>query len=488
MDTITFESLGGAPTEQPDAIGLTDIGFFAAGVGEPLTAGLGYTDFGFSVTMGGAAPEAPIVPGTLVMDLPFSIAYSFGPEAMVPATGETDVGFSAFGFGAGAYGATVMAFEPFGVSYNENDVAPPPSFSGGSQMAEQVLVLSESMTLLDTAVMNIVLSFRAAISSEYEGEAGVAESLLLAAALDAVYYIAVAQGISLATADTATPRALERVVETMLLAGLVETQAEALSAIIEALAAADAADAVSRAEVLEQVALAGVVSASFRAASALVEQLSIGASIVNTGTMVAAVNESMALDDAIATELEAFEAITEGLAFVLRLHLDTGEYIAWSLGTTNKQLSKYTNYPCNSFAKLGRVYLGCTDEGIFQLDGTDDDGEQINARLRGALTDMGTLAMKRNTTAYLAYSAPTGLILRTITTTKDGDKVAHTYRLKAQPAGAIREGRIKLGGGVASMMWGWEIENVDGGPLELHALQFKPIVLERKMRGKNGGT
>lgn len=486
MDTIIFESLGGGPAEAPAGEGSTTLGFDAYGFGESLTSGIGFTSFGFTTTMGGGVPDAPIVPGTGVTSIAFTHEYSFGPERLIPGGGETAFAFEPYGFGDGAFGNTSFAFESFGTG--GDGAWPPPTFLDDTAFMPEGVVLSEAMELFDTAVVNVVLDFRAAIESAAEGETKVAEELMLSAALGVVYRISLAEGLTLADADTATPRMLERVVEVLLLEGLVASQADAISAIIEALAAADAAEALSRADVTESLAIGATVAMSFRAAQALVEQLAVGASAVNTGTMLARVDEAVAAGEALATELEAFEAITQGLAFVLRLHLDTGEYIAWSIGTLNKQLSKYTNFPFNSFAKLGSLYLGCTDEGVFRLDGEDDAGEDIAARIRGAMTDMGSLAMKRNPHAYLAYSAPTGLILRITSIARDGEKEAHVYRLKAQTTGDIREGRVKLGGGPRSVLWGWEIENVDGGSLDLHALQFQPVVLERKMRGKNGGT
>lgn len=486
MDTIIFESLGGGPTEVPAGEGSTTLGFDAYGFGEPLTSGIGFTSFGFSTTMGGGVPDTPIVPGTGVTNIAFTQVYSFGPERLIPGGGETAFAFEPYGFGDGAFGSTSFAFDSFGTG--GDGAWPPPTFLDDTAFMPEGLALSESLTLFDTAVVNLVLGFQAAIDTAAEGETKVAEELMLSLALDVVYRIAITQGLSLATADTATPLMLERVVDTLLLEGLVESEADAISAIIESLAAADAAEALARADVTEQLAISGAVSAAFTAAEALIEGLLVAAAPVDTGSMVAVVSESVSLSEGVATELEAFEAITEGAGFVARFHLDTGEYIAWSIGTNNRQLSKYTNFPFNSFAKLGDLYLGCSSEGIFRLDGPNDDGEAISAKLRGAMTDMGSLGMKRNPYAYLAYSAPTGLILRTILVDEAGDQVEHVYRLTAQPTGNIREGRVKLGEGPRSVMWGWKIENVDGGELELHALQFKPVVLARKMRGKNGGT
>ncbi|MGD9643800.1 MAG: hypothetical protein AB7V08_13805 [Elusimicrobiales bacterium] len=489
MDTIIFESLGGAPTELPGAEGMVDMPFQVFGYGDPIEGALGFTTFGFTIVTDGADPAPPVVPAVGLTDMPFTVAYSFGPIYLLPAEGETGVPFEATGFaGPGAFGLTDMPFEPYGTSVTDDDTAPPPTSADDSAFAPERLALSDSIKLFDTAVVNIVLGFQSAIESAADGETKVAEELMLSLALDVVYRISIAEGLSLAAADTATTQMLERVVDTLLLEGLVSSEADAISSIIEALAAADAADALSRADVTEQLAISGVVASSFTAAEALVQGLLMAAAPVHTGTMVAQVNEAVGLAEGIATELEAFEAITEGVGFVARFHLDTGEYIAWSIGTNNRQLSKYTNFPFNSFAKLGDLYLGCNSEGIFRLEGASDAGEDISAMLRGAMTDMGSMAMKRNPYAYLAYSAPTGLILRTILVNEDGEQTEHVYRLRAQPTGNIREGRIKLGEGPRSVMWGWKIENVDGGELELHALQFKPVALARKMRGKNGGT
>lgn len=485
MDPILFESLGEDPTPPPPSAGGGRVGVFGYGYESLAGGGIGSGRVAVRQNNDPPEPEAPNF-GTGTGRIGLAQAYSFGPEMLPSASGSGRVPVSAFGYEGAEFGGGRIAVRAYGQT--DGDVSHPPTFAEDSVSIIERLAGAELLDSSETARVSLVLAISQAIATEAEQENSVNEEFTFADALDAIYYILVSHGLSVGDAATASPRTLERVVETLLMEGLAASQAEALSAIVDALAAAAAADALARAEVTELLQIEDVVLDAFTAAQAQIERLSMAAMPVDTGTMVALVSEGVVLGEAFATELEAFEAIRQGVAFALRISIDTGEYVAWAVGTQNKQLSKYTNFPFNSFAKIGGVYLGCTDEGIFRLDGDDDDGDDIHAKLRGAMTDMGSLAMKRNPHAYLAYSAPTGLILRVTSIAEDGEKVMHTYRLKAQPTGGIREGRIKLGEGPRSVMWGWQIENVDGGALELHGLQFLPVVLERKMRGKNGGT
>lgn len=493
VGTIVATELDPTATPAVPCVGVGHVPVAAYGF-PSLESAIGFARFrvGIPLRPRPLHPEPrPLVPIHTVV--PFSV----GAVGMMPAVydaieSQITVPVRATGNESDTFAAITVPVRAGGLSLSveesEETEAPPPLFLDDSVAVGEVESAFGTEGLFDVAVVRRVLGVGNPITTQAEGANAVQEDLAIAEALSVIYRLALSEGVSLAAAATATPRALERVVERMLLLGLVESEAEALSSIVDALAAAAVAQPGGHETITEAAGLADAVASAFIGAEALIDRLSAGVAVEHTGLMVAAVTEAMGLATTLTTELDAFNLIQEGAAFVIRLALDNGHYIGWSLGAQNRQLSRYTNFPFNSFCKLGGKYLGATAEGIFELTGADDDGEPIAAKLRGAMTDLGSLAMKQTPLAYIAYSAPTGLILRTITTENDdGDKVAHTYRLRAQPAAATRQARIKLGRGVKSVFMGWEIENVDGGTLDLKALQFLPITMARKIRGENGG-
>lgn len=483
MPTIEFESLGGGDTEGLPAEGSGEILLFGSGF-DTLESGFGYI-------------EIPILQGPVAFDVGDPVAnigegvidllqgYSFAPIRYEPASGDGEILLYGQAYWTPNFGEGVVELFGEGLSSVEGDEAPPPVFlEDALYVAEQLLLGSESQES-ETAVIRALLAFGVSPATLIDSSQKVVEELMLGVALDAVYLILVEEQLSLLDLPEATPRAYQRVVERLILTGLADSEAEAFTAIVEALTLKALDDAMNRVEVTETLELSGEDSHRYEGVIQQIEALAFSATETDTMTATVIVTESVTLSVTDNPLLEAFNTVRESLGFVLRMNLGNFEYIGWSYGTGNAQLSKYTDFPFNSFAELDGKWLGSTPEGIFEIGGADDDGEDIAVKLRGAMTDLGDMSMKRCGVAYLYYSGSNGLIFRTITTSETGDKVAHAYKLNPQPANAVREGRVKLGQGVHSVLWGWEVENVDGGSLSLDGMEFVPILLQRRMRGKN---
>jgi hypothetical protein len=73
------------------------------------------------------------------------------------------------------------------------------------------------------------------------------------------------------------------------------------------------------------------------------------------------------------------------------------------------------------------------------------------------------------------------LALKTIAT-DGGAKVERWYELREKPADEVRESRIKLGKGVKSRYWQFELVNVDGGEFEVDQLHLMPVMLSRRVK------
>ena len=107
--------------------------------------------------------------------------------------------------------------------------------------------------------------------------------------------------------------------------------------------------------------------------------------------------------------------------------------------------------------------------------------DSITARLRSGLTDLGTRVAKRAPEMYLGYRADGDVLLKVITTSETGAKVEDWYRLEARPAQDIRESRFKIGRGIKSVYYGWELCNVDGADFEVDSLEWRPLKLDRRL-------
>jgi hypothetical protein len=67
----------------------------------------------------------------------------------------------------------------------------------------------------------------------------------------------------------------------------------------------------------------------------------------------------------------------------------------WVLTGNAFEPSYYTNYDFNSFAHVGAQYFGAKDDGIYLLDGEDDDGQEIVPGVRIGPTNLGTANLSR---------------------------------------------------------------------------------------------
>jgi len=156
------------------------------------------------------------------------------------------------------------------------------------------------------------------------------------------------------------------------------------------------------------------------------------------------------------------------------------DFTGWVMNTEGDMpLSEYTNYEFNSFCRVGDVYLGAADAGLYLLDGATDAGEPIESAVRTMMLDFGSPAMKRVRHAYLGYTSDGSLMLKVRTVT-NGELKEQWYEAQELPAQAPREQMIQLGRGLRSRYWQFELVNVDGADFELDMLELHPVYLNRR--------
>lgn len=309
-----------------------------------------------------------------------------------------------------------------------------------------------------------------------------AQDALAAAGVEAVVMYAVThEGLSLEGLISGDYLALERVVESLLVGGDARSVAEAVSKTADVLVAVEIAQTLMVAGTADTMALEAAADYAFTAIERVIDQ-GVLFSAERTSLSVV-VRDSMAITSEALSSGEFIGLVRDGMAFVGRFRLDTGEYVAWTINTESAGVSRYTNYPFNSFAQIGQTWFGMTSTGVFSLDADDDEGEPIASRIRVGMSDLGTRLLKTVTEAYLGFTADGGMLLRTITPNPEtGALEAANYRLRAVGAASVREQRYELGKGVKAVDWDFEIENIDGADFELHSLEVLPIKMSRRTR------
>ncbi|MDN5937285.1 MAG: hypothetical protein L0H83_01350 [Salinisphaera sp.] len=199
-------------------------------------------------------------------------------------------------------------------------------------------------------------------------------------------------------------------------------------------------------------------------------------------SMTMLVEEGLALDDTSRHTAALQFAFAEDIGFMVRVHLDDGLYVAWVFHAESRAFTEYRNYPFNSFCRMpDNTYYGAMADGIYRLDGDDDAGTSIEARIRGGLEQFGTARAKRLPEMFLGYRASGDMVLKVIVTSETGAKQEHWYKVIPRAAGATRESRVKIGRGLKSVYYGWELANVDGADFALDEIAFHPMILERRI-------
>lgn len=321
-----------------------------------------------------------------------------------------------------------------------------------------------------------------------EGIASLTESVAFDDAMAVILRELVNAGFEFGGDVTDNYTAIGRVIDALRMTGVATTQLEARNAIIVSLAVQALADMFAKEQLTDGIAFDAAATQVLVAMQRLVETIEAEATQTDTMTLAVMLADSVALTAEPGSVLEAHEALRAGVAFSLRLALDSGQYVAYVMNTASKGLTSYENYPFNSFLQFGDAEYGMTPDGIRRLGGPDDDGDAINARFRLAFTNLGTSALKRMRAAYLGLSSTGDLRLKVIIVNpKTRQREAHWYRLRSTPSGGPMPVRLKIGEGLRTVYWGFEIETIDGAQFEIDMLQLLPIILEERMDGEGGG-
>lgn len=303
----------------------------------------------------------------------------------------------------------------------------------------------------------------------------------------------IAIGLRLDSTGTETSTAVEHMADALLLAGVVSDYAEALTTIADALVFGTVAQSRLMNTMTDAAVFGDAVSDAMTAVEQMLDGLLIAAEPNDTATMAVLMADTLAINAAGSQSLEVHNVLRDGLDFVLRMNVDNGEYIAYTINTESRAATKYTQYPFNSFAKINGRQRGATDTGIFKMGGDTDDGEPIAARLRLGLSSLGTQIVKRMPAAYMGYSASGDLFVKVVTaSTIDGEREANVYRLIVRAANTTREGRVPFGPGIKSVYYDFVIENIDengagGADFALDMIEFFPLLTTRRIRGDSSG-
>ena len=87
---------------------------------------------------------------------------------------------------------------------------------------------------------------------------------------------------------------------------------------------------------------------------------------------------------------------------IVLTHLYSTLY-ALNYNVLSKGTTQYLNYDFTSMVKFGASYLGCNNDGIFELSGNNDNSRPIDAWIKPLITDFGISNPKKCRAGYIGY-------------------------------------------------------------------------------------
>ena len=153
---------------------------------------------------------------------------------------------------------------------------------------------------------------------------------------------------------------------------------------------------------------------------------------------------------------------------------------AWvfTLGAEVPPVSRYSDFGFNSFVQIGGRYYAAGDDGIYELRGDDDGGEEIEGYF---LTGRKQQEVDRRTRTPVLYitGRSTGLLhCRVI----DEDGVEHDYMAERALGNVPSRERVKVGRGLKMTNWQFRIGNESGQDFELSDAGTLVDVQKRRVR------
>lgn len=151
-----------------------------------------------------------------------------------------------------------------------------------------------------------------------------------------------------------------------------------------------------------------------------------------------------------------------------------GGLSVWQLNTRTAAVTEYTNYPFNSFAKLTTgLYVGAAADGLYELNGPDDEGDPIIALLRGGYMQFGGPHLARLKEAYIAARGPGEWVLKII----DGNGTEYIYETQTH---SMEPEKFWMGKGQRARYFAYELVS-SGQDFDLDTLEFVPIAVQRRV-------
>lgn len=183
--------------------------------------------------------------------------------------------------------------------------------------------------------------------------------------------------------------------------------------------------------------------------------------------------EGIEIDPELAIQMLFEPTLVEGVEISAGWLEPDGSFTAWTMNTRTGAVSEYADFAFNSFAALGSRYVGAAADGLYELLGDTDDGDDIIASIAGGYMQFGGTQLSRLKEAYIAAQGDGHWVLKVLT----GDGLTYVYEVDNR---SMRNTKFHMGKGQRARYFAWELTS-GGQDFDLDTLEFVPLVVQRRV-------
>lgn len=150
-----------------------------------------------------------------------------------------------------------------------------------------------------------------------------------------------------------------------------------------------------------------------------------------------------------------------------------GSFTTWTMNTRTGAVTEYADFTFNSFGRIGNRYIAASADGLYELVGDDDDGEEIIARIKSGFMQFGGTQLSRLKAAYIAARGEGEMLLKIV----EGGGKTYVYRTSTRN---MRSTKVHMGKGQKSRYFAFELVTA-AQDFDLDTIEFVPIVVPRRV-------
>lgn len=228
--------------------------------------------------------------------------------------------------------------------------------------------------------------------------------------------------------------------------------------------------------IVDAMTIHGDLSVVTHAAASMTDTIVLTEALGQQLIMSITVSDTVELTDAQLIQAIYDCTLEDGVIISAGFVSPDGTFTTFAINTRTNAVSEYEHWVFNSFGKMGNRYIGANQDGIYELNGVDDDGVSIPAYVRSGLFQPGGSRYSAFKAAYLGMrinNSASDTYLKIVM----GDGVERVYKAHVQD---MHSSRVDLGKGLRSRYWAWELVTT-GAEFDLESITFIPLVASRRV-------